>query len=81
MANIEVALAGTKLDNKIENFNDNQVYAETEILDYIIEEAGADFVELLYAPENAWRWSEYAKSNPDEGHLFWQYTYSLLSLD
>ena len=92
MSNIEVALAGTKLDNKMENSNDSQVYAETEILDFIIEEAvgskdpdvaeaGADFVELLYAPENAWRWSEYAKSNPDEGHLFWQYTYYPLSLN
>jgi hypothetical protein len=87
MSNIEIALAGTKLDNRMENSSDKQVYAETEILDFIIEEtvgskdpdiaeAGADFVELLYAPENAWRWSEYAKANPDEGHLFWQYTYN-----
>jgi hypothetical protein len=82
---IEVALMGTRLDDKVKT-NDDSVHSETAILDYIIEEsiaskhpdiaeAGADFVELIYGPENVWRWTEYAKLNPDEGHLFWQYTY------
>lgn len=84
---IDVALLGTRLDEKVKA-NGEVLYAETAILDYIIEEtvasknseiaeAGADFVELLYAPENAWRWTEYAKVNLDEAHLFWQYTYPL----
>lgn len=86
IANIDCALAGTKLDDKFLSNDDQKAYVETEILDYIIEEsvasrhpdiaeAGADFVELIYAPENAWRWTEYTKANPDEGHFFWQYTY------
>lgn len=83
---IDSALVGTKLDEKLNSSDDQMVYDETAILDYIIEEsvsskhmeisdAGADLVELLYAPENAWRWTEYAKANPYEGQLFWQYTY------
>jgi hypothetical protein len=85
--NINIALEGTKLDHKLGPSDGPDIYSETAILDYIIEESvasrhleiaeiGADFVELIYAPENAWRWAEYAKYNPDEGHLFWQYTYS-----
>ena len=87
-SNIDCALVGTKLDDKLQSDDDQQVLAETAILDYIIEEsvaskhpeiaeAGADLVELIYAPENAWRWVEYARANPDEGHFFWQYTYDL----
>lgn len=83
--NIDLALTGTKLDDK-RTGNEDKVEVETAILDYIIEESvqsrhpeiaetGADLVELLYAPQNAWRWTEYAKSNSDEGHLFWLYTY------
>ena len=86
ISNIDCALAGTKLDDKLLSNDHQKVYAETAILDYIIEEsvssrhpdiaeAGADLVELIYAPENAWRWTEYAKTNPDEGNFFWQYTY------
>lgn len=88
MANIDIALEGTKLDNKLQTKDDAKMYDETTALDFIIEECvaskqpdiaevGADFVELLYAPENAWRWANYAKSNPDDGHHFWQYTYGL----
>jgi hypothetical protein len=84
---IDVALQGTRLDDKV-GTGDESIYAETAILDYIIEEsvgsknseiaeAGTDFVESLYAPENAWRWTKYARLNLDEGHLFWQYTYPL----
>jgi hypothetical protein len=84
-ANIDSALIGTKLDNKSQS-SDQKVYSETAVLDSIVEksvvcedpeisEAGADLVELIYAPENAWRWTEYAKANPDEGDFFWQYTY------
>jgi hypothetical protein len=84
---VDIAVEGTKLDHKLAGSDDLDVYEETSRLDYIIEEsvasrlpeiaeAGADFVELLYAPENAWRWAEYAKLNPDQGQLFWQYTYS-----
>ena len=87
-SNIDCALVGTKLDDKLQSDDDKKVYAETAILDYVIEEsvaskhpeiaeAGADLVELIYAPENAWRWAEYARANPDEGHFFWQYTYDL----
>ena len=86
-SNIDCALVGTKLD-KLQSDDDKNVYAETAILDYVIEEsvaskhpeiaeAGADLVELIYAPENAWRWAGYARANPDEGHFFWQYTYDL----
>jgi hypothetical protein len=86
-SNIDCALAGTKLD-KLQSDDDKNVYVETAILDYVIEEsvaskhpeiaeAGADLVELIYAPENAWRWAGYARANPDEGHFFWQYTYDL----
>ena len=86
MVNLDCALVGTKLDDKLTNGNDSKVYVETEILDYIIEEtvastdaviaeAGADLVELLYSSENAWRWTSYAKANPGDGQLFWQYTY------
>jgi hypothetical protein len=86
MVNLNCALVGTKLDDKLKNSDDRKVYMETEILDYIIEEtvaskntdiaeAGADLVELLYSSENAWRWTNYAKANPDDGQMFWQYTY------
>jgi hypothetical protein len=86
VTNIDCALIGTKLDDKLNSSEDQMVYDETAVLDYIIEEsvackhmeiaeAGADLVEVLYAPENTWRWIEYAKANPYEGHLFWQYTY------
>jgi hypothetical protein len=87
--NIDYALIGTKLDENSLPDDDEKVYTETAILDYIMEEsvgsrhpdiseAGADLVELIYSPQNAWRWTEYSKSNPDEGHFFWQYTYETL---
>src|SRR5271170_5132934 len=86
MVNLTCALVGTKLDDKVKNSDDPKVFMETEILDYIIEETvaskntdiaetGADLVELLYSSENAWRWTNYAKANPDDGQMFWQYTY------
>src|SRR5277367_246055 len=87
MVNLHCALVGTKLDDTLNNGDDRKVYIETEILDYIIDEtvasantniaeAGADLVELLYSSENAWRWTNYAKANPDDGQMFWQHTYS-----
>jgi hypothetical protein len=87
MVNLNCALVGTKLDDKLKNSDDHKVYMETEILDYIIEETvaskntdiaetGADLVELLYSSENAWRWTNCAKANPDDGQMFWQYTYT-----
>jgi hypothetical protein len=86
VSNIDIALEKTKLDDKFGASDDQVVFAETSILEHIIEESvacrhpeiaevGADFLELLYVPENAWRWTEYAKFNPDGGQLFWQYTY------
>jgi len=86
MVNLDCALVGTRLDSKLKNRDDPKVHRETEILDYIIEEAvaskkddiaetGADLVELLYSSDNAWRWTSYAKACPDDGQLFWQYTY------
>jgi hypothetical protein len=86
---IAIALSGTKLDDKLNLIDSPQAELETSILDFILEEsvasgqpeiaeAGADLVELLYAPENAWRWAEYAKVKKDDGHLFWQYTYNLV---
>lgn len=86
MENIDAALTGTRLDHKQGMKEDTKVvFDETQILESIVEasvaskheniaKAGADFVELIYSPKNAWRWAEYAKVNP-EGHLFWQYTY------
>ena len=86
---LEVTLSGTKLDDTISGGDNPQVDTETAILDFILEEsvasrhpdiaeAGADLVELLFAPENAWRWAKYAEVKRDDGHLFWQYTYTLL---
>lgn len=84
---IPLAISGTKLDDKLStNDSPSQVDLETAILDFILEEsvanrqpeiseAGGDLVEVLYAPENAWRWAEYAKAKRDDGHLFWQYMY------
>ena len=85
VSNLDCAVAGTKLDDQLKINDDRKVYVETEILDYIIEEtvsskhteiaeAGADLVELIYSPENAWRWTTYAKANADDGQMFWQYT-------
>ena len=89
LEHIDLALSGTKLDKTLPPGENPQVDVETAILDYIIEEtvasrhpeiaeAGTALVALLYAPESAWRWAEYAKFNRDGGHLFWQYTYVLV---
>jgi hypothetical protein len=86
LSNLECALIGTKLDDKLTAEEGKTVEDETAILDFIIEEsvackfvaiaeAGADLVELIYAPVNAWRWSKFAERNPNEGQVFWQYTY------
>jgi hypothetical protein len=86
LSNLECALIGTKLDDKLTAEEVKTVEDETAILDFIIEEsvackfvaiaeAGADLVELIYAPVNAWRWSKFAERNPNEGQVFWQYTY------
>jgi len=85
--NLDCALVGTKLDDKLSGAPEDveTVHEETRILDLIIEEsvaskiadiaeAGAEFVELIYAPSNAWRWSKFAERNPDEEQAFWQYT-------